>query len=224
MTVTVRGWGAKEQLYAGEILAAARRHPAVPPARIQAVIAKESAFDPLAVGDGGRSIGLGQIQIATARGLVKAWQRASDAQIIGFLEDPATNIELIAAILDQNLARARGRWDAAHAAYNGGWSRRDPTDGQRIGRDTTTKWVGGRPTPAGPNDVGKYENQEYVDTVRAFADYFAGRPLPTSAIAAARAPLAVLPSAAPFALAGAGGWLAALLGLGLLGAALVWGQ
>lgn len=218
--MTVRGWGSKETAYAPEVLAAAKRHPLVPEKRIRAVMAKESGFDAAAIGDSGRSYGLGQIQLATAQGLL------ADAGVRvtltpAMLMDPPTNIEVIAALLEAGLLRAKGNWSAVHAAYNGGWSRHVPSDGQRIGRDTTTKWVGGRPVPATAADNGKYENQEYVDLVNSFAEYFGARPLPTSAIDQARAPLVRIPAAkGTLALAGIGSWLAAALGLGLLGAAI----
>jgi soluble lytic murein transglycosylase-like protein len=140
-----------------------------------------------------------QIMPATARGL--GYEGHLD-----MLYDADLNIGLGARLLSENFRQARGKWDAAISAYNAGWSRARPYDGNR--RD------GGR---------GEFVNQSYVDDVVEGWQYF-NRQSPTPTVGQPAFTVAGKPSGKPGATtkpgatAGMGGGLAiaAVAGLAAL--------
>jgi soluble lytic murein transglycosylase-like protein len=138
-----------ENAFDQTVATAAARH-GVPVVLIKAVIGQESGFDPNAyraepqINDASR--GLMQVLLSTARGL----GFTGDPQ---GLYDPATNVDLGAKLLKQNLDRG-GSVDSALSAYNGGFR---PSLGFGV-----------------PLANGQYRNQSYVDGVRANVRYFAG--------------------------------------------------
>ena len=89
------------------VAAAAVRH-GVPPRLALAIAAVESGFDPRA--RNGRSVGLMQVQPATAR----------DAGCRGSLGEPGANADCGARILAILLRDAGGDWRRAAARYNAG--------------------------------------------------------------------------------------------------------
>lgn len=94
--------------YVPLITEAARRH-GIPPELLLGLVERESGGDPRAVGDGGKSKGLGQIyQPAHPR---------FHAQNNPF--DPAANIDYAARLL-KSLYNRFNNWEAALAGYNAG--------------------------------------------------------------------------------------------------------
>jgi soluble lytic murein transglycosylase-like protein len=125
----------------------------IPAPLIKGVIAKESGFNPNAMKS--------EPQIKDAsRGLMQVLYRT--AKNLGFkgvaeeLYHPGTNVRYGVELLAENLARTKGKVDAAVAAYNAGWSKVRPGD-----------------APRKPDMT--FVNQDYVDTVNVYAAYFAGR-------------------------------------------------
>ena len=133
-----------------KIVDAASRRYGVPADLIKGVIAQESAFHPAArreepqIND--RSRGLMQLLERTARALGYTG-RFSD------LYDPATNVDLGTKLLAQNHKQARGNWDVALSAYNGGFSKLRPWDAKR-------------------NAAGDIFNKDYVARVQGNRTYF----------------------------------------------------
>jgi len=141
--VTVsRRWSAQDA-YAADIDAAAAS-AGIPLDVAYGLIAHESGFNANAIGDNGRSYGLVQIQLATARGL-------------GYTGDgpgllvPAVNVSLGFRYLRGQLDRA-GTIAAALSAYNGGYR---PSLGY-----------------GAPRADGTFANQAYVSAVLGKAAYF----------------------------------------------------
>lgn len=98
----------------------------VPPELVMAVIARESNFNPRAANyqepRGGPSIGLMQVQLATAQQALRApGLRLED------LFDVTTNVRAGVRYLADQLRTYRGDLAAAVAAYNAGSARRDVT-------------------------------------------------------------------------------------------------
>lgn len=135
-----------EALYTPLIQAAATRY-GVPVALIQGVIARESGFDPEAFNPEG-SRGLMQLRDVTARAL--GYKGTMED-----LYDPATNIDLGAKLLAENLRARGGDLDAALSQYNGGY-RPVLGFGARL-----------------PD--GTFRNQDYVIGVRHNITYFAAQ-------------------------------------------------
>lgn len=98
----------------------------VPPALIKAVCRIESAWQPSAIGDDGRSIGLCQIQIDTGLALYgKLWRQDESeverrAEMKKNLLNPSINISLAAILLRKYMDRFDGDETLAVMAYNGG--------------------------------------------------------------------------------------------------------
>lgn len=124
-------------------------------ALIKAHIGVESSFNPQAFNP--------ESQLKTrdpSRGLMQ--MRYTTAQDLGFLGspddlyDPATNIELGAALIERNLAYAKGGLEPAISAYNAGF--------------------GNPPDPLGRRTAGgSYVNQQYVNDVKNAFRYFLGQ-------------------------------------------------
>jgi len=131
---------------------------------IKGVAAHESGFNPLAVKveaprdtlpptpdfpkGGDESRGLMQVLVRSARNYGFAGDKDG-------LYNPDVSVDLGTRILRDNLARANNRLDIALAAYNGGWSSASHDDPRRI---------------SGPSSP--FLNQDYVDTVLRYANYF----------------------------------------------------
>jgi murein DD-endopeptidase MepM/ murein hydrolase activator NlpD len=109
-TQTTRGMVDLSQ-YEQEIQAAAQT-AGVDPNIIRAIISKESSGNSAAIGDGGKSFGLGQIQLATARGYDKNIT-AED------LLNPQKNIQMIGTVLAGKIAGQGGNIAQGVRAYNG---------------------------------------------------------------------------------------------------------
>jgi soluble lytic murein transglycosylase-like protein len=135
---------AHEQDYDDLIIQAAEAR-GLDPDLVKGLIATESGFQANAVGDDGNSLGLMQVQPATALQL----------GITGDLKDPATNLAAGTAYLAQQIARA-GNEPGGISAYNGGWR---PLIGFGVPLQAT----------------GAYRNQSYVDRVLANWAYFRGQ-------------------------------------------------
>src|SRR2546423_1085500 len=138
---------AHEAEYDALITAAATAH-SLDPALVKGLIATESGFDRTAVGDDGASLGLMQVQPATARAV----------GITGDLTDPRVNLAAGCAYLAQQIARA-GDAAGGISAYNGGWR---PSIG--FGKPLVT--------------TGAYRNQAYVDRVLTHWQYFRAQAAP----------------------------------------------
>jgi soluble lytic murein transglycosylase-like protein len=143
----------------------------VDPALVKAIIGAESEFNPDAQGDaglGGGSMGLMQVNLATAQGMGFTGT-ASD------LLDPNLNIEFGTRILEGALQQANGDPAAAASIYNGGY-RPKIGFGQPVPADTVVQLHAGgtRTVPAG-----QFFNQAYVDRVMALYAYFQGQAPPT---------------------------------------------
>lgn len=166
------GRWANQNAYDELIRAAIASFPvAVPESLVKAVIAHESGFNPLAIrkeaprptlpptpdypNGGDESRGLMQLLVRTARAL--GYAGPPDG-----LYKPDVNIVLGVRLLAENLARAQGKVDVALSAYNGGWSSARANDARRVG---------------GPDSP--FVNQDYVDRVLSYADYFKGLEPPT---------------------------------------------
>jgi soluble lytic murein transglycosylase-like protein len=105
-----------ENTYDPLVITAAGRY-GIPQMVIKAVIGKESSF--VKTTDTG-SVGLMQLELATARGLGFTGTREQ-------LFDPATNIDLGVKFLRELYDRYPTEpWDAIYAAYNSGKVRRNP--------------------------------------------------------------------------------------------------
>lgn len=143
----------------------------VPAPLIKAVIAQESRFNPnakRAEPGGDASWGLMQLLYRTAVG---------DLDFNGQAEallDPGVNIPLGTRYLAQQFGKA-GTWDGAVSAYNGGWR---PSLGFGVPATTPHRICLRRNAATGECErwhdvpVGEYANQEYVDRVRAYEQYF----------------------------------------------------
>jgi soluble lytic murein transglycosylase-like protein len=152
-----------ENLYDPAIARASERY-GVPIWAIKGLIAHESGFNPLAVKvevprpslpptpdfpkGGDESRGLTQTLVRTAR----SYNFAGDKD---GLYNPDVSIDIGTRVLRDNLQRAKGRLDIALAAYNGGWSNASEGDARRVN---------------GPDSP--FTNQDYVDRVLSYADYF----------------------------------------------------
>ena len=136
--MSFRGPWTHQDAYDNVVNAKARQYR-VPPALVKSVIGRESAFisRPGAAGERG----LMQIMPATARGL------GFDGHL-DLLYGADLNIDLGTKLLAENFRQARGKWDAAIAAYNAGWSRDRPYDAPRRGGANTA-----------------FVNQDYVNDV-----------------------------------------------------------
>jgi soluble lytic murein transglycosylase-like protein len=163
------GWR-NERKYDREVGAAAAQFPAIPPAVIKAVIAKESGFNPDArrgepqLGDS--SHGLMQLLLRTAREL-------GFTGTVAQLYLPLNNIYLGTKLLNELWAQL-GNWPGVYSAYNGGVRPAlgfgsPATRPLRIclARDANgdcTTWRDVKP--------GEYSNQPYVDKVAEYRRYF----------------------------------------------------
>lgn len=141
MTLT-RRWS-EQDAYAATIDRAAASWR-IPLGVAYGLIAQESGFNAGAIGDAGRSFGLVQIQLATARGLGYTGDGAG-------LLDPATNLQLGYKYLRQQIDRA-GSVAGGLSAYNGGYR---PSSGY-----------------GAPRADGTFANQPYVTAVLGKASYF----------------------------------------------------
>jgi len=137
-----RRW-AGQDIYAATIDRAAEAW-SIPLDVAYGLIAQESGFNPSAIGDGGRSFGLVQLQLTTARGLGYTGDGPG-------LLDPATNVQLGFKYLRGQLDRA-GTMTGALSAYNGGYR---PSAGY-----------------GAPRADGTFANQAYVNAVVTKATYF----------------------------------------------------
>lgn len=138
----------------------------VDPALVKAIIGVESEFNPHAQGDvgvGGGSMGLMQVNFATAQGMGFKGQPAD-------LLDPNLNIEFGTRVLLGALQQAGGDVGAAASIYNGGY-RPNIGFGRPVAADTVVPLHAGgtRTVPAG-----QYFNQAYVDHVLTLLQYFEG--------------------------------------------------
>lgn len=189
---------ANERAYDGTVNAAAARY-GVPPDLVRAVIAVESGFRERALrGEPQQqdaSRGLMQLLLSTAHGL--GWSGEPDALFL-----PGVNIPLGVRHLRAMYDRA-GTWDGAVSAYNGGyrpeigfgelatravrvclaWKATAPATGRSLDRDCA-KIITTTP--------GQYANQDYVNRVARYYEYFRTGKLPSSATAILPAALAVL--------------------------------
>jgi soluble lytic murein transglycosylase-like protein len=159
----------------------------VKPELIKAIIAAESAFNAAAVrGEpqiAGASIGLMQLLYSTAKRLGYPGEVGEAATLTGLFR-PDANIYIGAKYLDELLKQTGGDVDAAISAYNGGyrpelgfgalrtsktptvclqWKPTAPKTGRTIARDCAR---------IGTTMVGKFSNQQYVDRVKNYLDYF----------------------------------------------------
>lgn len=141
MTIA-RRWSGQDT-YAGLIETAAATY-AIPRHVAYGLVAQESGFNARALGDGGRSFGLVQIQLTTAQGLGYRGDGPG-------LFDPSTNTQLGMRYLREQVNRA-GSVEGGLSAYNGGY---------------------GRPGYGIPRADGTYANQAYVTGVLDKAGYFA---------------------------------------------------
>ncbi|MEW6284223.1 MAG: transglycosylase SLT domain-containing protein, partial [Candidatus Eremiobacterota bacterium] len=96
----------KQQI--GEMLDAAARKYGIPPDILKAIAYKESRWNPGAVGDGGKSFGIGQIY-TTAH---------PDYDVNRGRQDIAYQIDYMARFLS-NLYKQTGDWRTAIRRYNG---------------------------------------------------------------------------------------------------------
>lgn len=102
------------------------RKYSLPAGMLKAVCRIESNWQPSAIGDDGRSIGLCQIQIDTALELYgPGWMRDKPpvdrrAAVRANLMNPAVNMTLAAILLRRYLDRFNGDETIAILAYNGG--------------------------------------------------------------------------------------------------------
>lgn len=160
--------------YGAEIAAAGRSFPAVPPALVRAVIATESRFDPKALRGEPQlkdaSRGLMQLTMTTARGL--GYYGTADNLFV-----PAVNIYYGTKLLAQ-LYSQLGRWDGVISAYNGGIR---PQYGFGVAATRLLRGVclehdplTGRCRRAVDVAPGRFANQEYVDRVRRWWQYYGG--------------------------------------------------
>jgi soluble lytic murein transglycosylase-like protein len=153
---------ANERTYDDLVLESAAQHR--PPgwsvsafgALIKAHIGVESSFDPDAFNpetqlkSNDPSRGLGQMRYSTAQ----------DLGFMGNPEDlyqPELNVELMAQLIQRNLAFARGGLEPAISAYNAGFGN-PPNPGGRLRADGRT-----------------FINQTYVDSVKSAFSYFLGQ-------------------------------------------------
>jgi len=137
----------------------------VPATIIKGVIAKESNFKPDAyryesrVKD--RTVnGKPAPGPDASRGLMQVLEfRAREQGFSGPADDlfkPSVNIQHGTILLKKNLERAQGRIDVALSAYNAGWSEQRPNDAKR-------------------DERGEIINRDYVERVKVYAGYFAGK-------------------------------------------------
>ncbi len=189
----------------------------VPYPLVQAVIARESQFNPSAyraepkIGDG--SIGLMQILLRTARGEGYTGPAGDSKQLTG-LFDPATNIEYGTMFLATQLGRA-GTPAGAVSAYNGGY-RPDLGFGKPaskpvrvcLARDQVT----GLCVKYRDVAAGEYANQPHVDAVLSNLAYFEQKKR-ASGIAGVVAPVTETGAVNPKLIAALVGLLLGLLGL-----------
>ena len=197
---------------------AASRH-GVPYPLVQAVIGRESQFNPAAwraepaIGDG--SAGLMQILLGTARGEGYTGPLGDSRSLTG-LFDPATNIEYGTAYLARQYGRAGGDEAGAVSAYNGGWRpelgfgrpatkplrlclARSQTEGQCI------KWRDVKP--------GEYGNQPHVDAVLSNLAYFEAKRRATEGVSQFVRPTTETGAVNPKLIAVLSGLLLGLLGI-----------
>lgn len=137
-----RRW-TNQDAYAAEIEAAAQSF-GIPLGVAFGLVAQESGFNASAIGDGGRSFGLVQMQLTTARGL---GFQGTGQQLL----DPSTNVTLGMRYLSDQVRRA-GSIEGGLSAYNGGYR---PSSGY-----------------GAPRADGTYANQSYVTAVLGKAAYF----------------------------------------------------
>lgn len=107
----VVAWRGATEVY--ELVTAAAIAAGVPENIAHAVVRYESRYNPHAVGDGGASLGLGQVKCQTARGLGFSG-RCSE------LFDPATNLRYAMTYLRAALDTAPNNRCAGISAYNHG--------------------------------------------------------------------------------------------------------
>lgn len=136
---------ARENDFDGAFAAAAGWKGSDRVALLKAIVAQESSFNPGAVGDDGHSLGLAQVQFATAQALGYSGSSAG-------LLDPATNLDLASKLLDELEGQLPSRPEVI-SAYNCG--------------------VQGGRTRCLRAD-GTFTNQSYVDRVLSFLAYFGG--------------------------------------------------
>lgn len=160
--------------YAPEIAEAVRRFPAVPPELVRGVIAAESSFNPTAIRGEPQlkdaSRGLMQLTMTTARGL--GYYGTPDNLFI-----PAVNIYYGTKLLAQLYSKL-GRWDGVLSAYNGGIR---PQFGFGVPATRFIRGVclehdplTGRCRRAVDVPPGRFANQDYVDRVRRWWQYYGG--------------------------------------------------
>jgi hypothetical protein len=208
---------ANEDRWTDIIKSAADRH-GVPYTLVQAVIGRESAFNPSAyraepaIGDG--SAGLMQILLRTARG-VGYTGPLGDSKALTGLFDPATNIEYGTAYLAEQYRRA-GNAAGAVSAYNGGWRPelgfgRPASKALRLclARSQTTgeciRWADVQP--------GRYGNQSHVDAVLSNLEYFEAKRRADSPLGIVTSPVTEAGTVNPKLIAALVGLLLGLLGL-----------
>lgn len=148
-----------------DLLSAAARDTGLPFSVLKALVATESDFNPnasrveAAIND--KSIGLMQILLSTARGIVPG---ITEAQLFV----PANNIMVGSRYLAQQVSRYGGDIWKGVAAYNYGSAKVAITPTTVcLARDNTGKCI-----KSFTAQVGQFYNQPYVDKVRALAsDY-----------------------------------------------------
>lgn len=145
------------------LLSANARDTGLPFAVLKAMVATESNFNPNAVrveaAINDKSIGLMQILLSTARGIVPG---ITEAQ----LSVPANNIMIGSRYLAQQVSRYGGDIWKGVAAYNYGSAKVAITPTTVcLARDNTGKCIRSFTAQAG-----QFYNQPYVDKVRALAD------------------------------------------------------
>lgn len=98
-----------------EVIVSASKQYGVDPNLIKAFIRTESSWNPKAIGDDGKSYGLMQVQLTTARETA-----GNSALTTAQLMDPTVNILVGTKYVAKQLARYPGNKNAAFSAYNAG--------------------------------------------------------------------------------------------------------
>jgi len=201
-----------EDTWLPQIKAAAEKY-GVPYTLVQAVIARESGFNPSAMrGEpqlNDASYGLMQILLSTAKG--EGYTGTGQG-----LLDPASNIEYGTRYLAEQYNRAGGNPAGAASAYNGGWRPSlgfgaPATTAVRIclARNQTTgdciKWRDVKP--------GEYGNAEHVAAVLSNLDYFESKRVATTGVTQYVAPTTETGAVNPKLIAVLAGVLLGLLAL-----------
>lgn len=211
---------ANEDRWTAAIKDAASRH-GVPFTLVQAVIGRESQFNPAAwraepkIGDG--SAGLMQILLRTAQGEGYDGPLGDSKSLTG-LFDPVTNIEYGTSYLARQYRMAGGSPAGAVSAYNGGW-RPDLGFGQPATRPLRLclarsqvsgdciKWQDVKP--------GEYGNQSHVNAVLSNLEYFEAKRSASSGLTQFVTPVTETGAVNPKMIAALVGLLLGLLGIRL---------